>query len=181
MTDFARYFLAIIPPTTVLEEVRAIKKHFHDQYNCKAPLRSPAHITLHMPFTRKEKKEPKLLEKLSEFAVDQENFDLSLNGFSAFAPRTIYIAVDENPGLLAFQKGLIQCAKRELNIFSSDYKGRAYHAHMTVAFRDLKKALFPQAWSEFKGRPFTATFTVSSFWLLKHDGKEWQLHTEIPF
>jgi len=134
-----------------------------------------------MPFSRKEGKEPELLAKLHEFATGQEHFELSLNGFGAFAPRTIYISVDKNPELLTFQKSLTQCAKKELNVFSSDYKDRAYHAHMTVAFRDLKKALFPQAWSEFKNRSFKETFTVSSFFLLKHDGKEWKLHAEVPF
>jgi 2'-5' RNA ligase len=181
MTDFARYFLAIIPSEPIREEVKSIKTHFLDKYGCKAPLRSPGHITLHMPFSRKVSKEARLIETLGNMAFNEESFDMTLNGFGAFAPRTIYIAVDKSQALMDLQKRVVRCAKRELSLFNSEYKDRAYHAHMTVAFRDLKKAVFPQAWAEFKDRPFNAKFTVSSFWLLKHDGKQWHQHTEFLF
>ncbi|GAB5524686.1 MAG: 2'-5' RNA ligase family protein [Roseivirga sp.] len=181
MPESSRYFLAIIPPVIISDRVKGIKKYFLDHYNCKAPLRSPAHITLHMPFLFKEKKEEELVRKLNDGAIDQLSFELALDGFGAFVPRTIYIAVKQNEQLLSFQKGLTQFTKRELELFNTNYKDQGYHPHVTVAFRDLKKALFPAAWAEFQQRKFSAGFEVSSFWLLKHDGKEWQLHTEFPF
>lgn len=177
----SRYFLALIPPAPVSERVLEIKTHFRDHYNCKAPLRSPAHITLHMPFTFKEKKEGELVKKLKQVAVDRSGFKIGLDGFGAFAPRTIYISVKENEPLMSFQKELTQFAKRELGLFNTNYKDQGYHPHVTVAFGDLKKALFPAAWAGFQQRKFSADFEVYSFWLLKHDGKEWQLHTKFPF
>lgn len=176
-----RYFLAIIPPLPIREKVMEVKAYFRDHFNCKAPLRSPAHITLHMPFTFKEGKEAELVEKLKNMVDSQQTFDLTLNGFGAFAPRTIYVTVEDSAPLISFQKDLTQFAKRELGLFNTNYKDQGYHPHITVAFRDLKKALFPQTWSEFKDQEFSATFEVSSFWLLKHDGKNWQPHTEFSF
>lgn len=158
-----------------------IKTYFRDHFNCKAPLRSPAHITLHMPFLFRERKEEELIRKLNDAVTDQPQFEVALDGFGAFAPRTIYIAVEQNEQLTSFQKGLTQFAKRELGLFNTNYKDLGYHPHITVAFRDLKKALFPAAWAEFQQRKFSAIFEVSSFWLLKHDGKNWQLQSEFTF
>ena len=70
-----RYFLAIIPPTSLNEKILEIKTYFRDQYYCKAPLRSPGHITLHMPFIFKLKKENELVEKLRNVASGQSTFD----------------------------------------------------------------------------------------------------------
>lgn len=176
-----RYFLAIVPSPPLQDRVMKVKTYFRDQFNCKAPLRSPAHITLHMPFIFKETKEAELVEKLGNTVINQPPFDLELNGFGAFAPRTIYIAVEDSAQLMSFQKELTQFTKRELGLFNTNYKDQGYHPHVTVAFRDLKKALFAEAWDQFRDRELSHTFKVSSFWLLKHDGKEWHLHTEFPF
>ena len=62
------YFLAIIPPSPFYDEALRLKHYFKDEYNSKASLNSPPHITLHMPFEWKEKKEEMLIEKLNLFA-----------------------------------------------------------------------------------------------------------------
>ena len=174
MAELSRYFLALIPPEPIYREVMDLKAYFRDQYNCKAPLRSPAHITLHMPFLINEKKEIDLAQKLDEFGSAQQGFNLELEGFGAFAPRVIYVAVAENPQLRILQRALADYMRRAFHIFDANYKDRGFQPHMTIAFRDLKKALFPQAWAEFQDRPYQASFGVDSCWLLKHDGKQWQ-------
>lgn len=67
----------------------------------------------------------------------------------------------------------------ELNLFNADYKELAFHPHLTLAFRDLKKPEFYKAWEEFKDRKFNAGFVVNSISLLKHDGMQWQLFKEL--
>ena len=52
-----RYFLAIIPPEKIEKEIYGLKELVADKFHSKAALRSPAHITLHMPFLWKEAKE----------------------------------------------------------------------------------------------------------------------------
>lgn len=181
MNSKERYFLAIIPPSPIYEQVMEIKTYFKEQYNCKAPLRSPAHITLQMPFLWSPEKEKYLTDQLSSFAQSQNPFELELHGFNHFEPRVIYVDVVNNPPLRVMQKVMAKHLKLELGIFNADYKGRGFHPHMTVAFRDLKKPLFFQAWEEFKIKAFDASFAVNSFWLLKHDGKQWQPLREFSF
>jgi len=181
MKQKERYFLAIIPPSPVYEQAMDIKHYFKDQYNCKASLRSPAHITLQMPFQFSESKEAELIHQLQLFASGQQAFSLHLNGFNCFEPRVIYIDVIKSKELQSMQKALAKYLKSHLGIFNADYKNRGFNPHMTVAFRDLRKPLFYQAWSEFQDKPFEGKFEVQGFWLLKHDGQMWQPQREISW
>jgi len=178
-TEKNKYFIALIPPDPLQSEIGEIKQLFHTDYGSKGALRSPAHITLHMPFLWKQKKEDKLIDLLVH-ATKETSFDLILNGFGCFVPRTVYIKVNESAQLNDFQKRLATYTKRALNLFNATHN-RGFHPHITVAFRDLKKGRFFEAWSEFELKPFESMFPVNSFWLLKHDGKEWKAYKEFQF
>jgi 2'-5' RNA ligase len=174
-----QYFLAIIPPSPVFEEALELKNYFKERYNSKASLNSPPHITLHMPFRWKEEKENELIETLNAFASGLRPFDLQLLNFNSFPPRVIFIDVVANEQLVSLQKKLLRFCKKELNLFNADYKDQPFHPHLTLAFRDLKKSMFADAWGEFSAKPFSASFQVDKFNLLKHNGKVWQPYSEI--
>jgi 2'-5' RNA ligase len=176
-----QYFIAIIPPPPVSDDALRLKHYFRDQYNSKASLNSPPHITLHMPFKWKEEKEGDLLEALAQFATGREAFKVELINFKAFPPRVIFIDVEANPLLNALNKDLHRFCKRSLNLFNADYKDLPFHPHLTLAFRDLKKPMFAKAWEEFQQRTFSARFNVGSFVLLKHSGKIWEPFREFLF
>jgi len=171
----ALYFIAIVPADPVQAEVMRFKEEIYKQYGSKGALRSPAHITLHMPFKWKHKKFDSLITCLETFAKRQQVLTQELNGFSAFDHRVIYVDVEENAELRAMQKDLMTTVKKELNLFNADYKQRGFHPHMTIAFRDLKKATFLQAWPNYEHREYKAAFEVDSIALLKHNGKQWEV------
>lgn len=168
------YFIAIIPPEPLYAEALALKQLFRDQYKSKAALNSPPHITLHMPFKWKGSKEAGLISSLETFTAKQKPVNVTLTGFGAFEPRVVFIDVKKDEALSELQKNLKRFCKTELNLFNADYKEFAYHPHLTLAFRDLKKAEFYKAWEEFKAKTVEATFRVDSIALLKHDEKEWK-------
>jgi len=175
-----KYFIAIVPPEPVFSEAEKIKFEISEKYNNKSALRSPAHLTLHMPFEMKEQKEGLLIERLSEFRFSG-SFEIELKNFSCFEPKVIFIDVAENALLNALQKQLVFHVKSNLNIFNQYEDKRAYHPHLTIAFRDLKKTDFYLANEEYKGKSFNAKFQVNSFFLLKHTGKIWLQHKEFFF
>lgn len=174
-----RYFIAIIPPEPLASEITALKQEFVERFNSKASLRSPAHITLHMPFQWKEAKEERIFKVLAQ-TTNFDSFTVELNGFGAFPPRTIFIQPQESAELEQMNMELLQATKRQLNLFHAVHIG-GFHPHITVAFRDLRKPLFHEAWKEFKQRQFKASFEVNSFWLLKHNGKSWEAYREFRF
>ena len=175
------YFIALIPPTPFFEEAQALKEYFRDQYQSKASLNSPPHITLHMPFQWKEAKEEKLVKALSDFSFGKKSFCVSFNNFSCFAPKVIYIDIRPSESLNALQHELHRLCKTELNMFNAQYRDLPFHPHLTLAFRDLKKELFPKAWQEFEEKKFSGDFMIDKITLLKHDGKHWKVFHDFHF
>ena len=114
------------------------------------------------------------------YATKFNVFNLALNGFAAFAPRTIYVKNEFSQLLISFQAELAGFCKRELNLFNATHN-RGYNPPITIAFRDLKKEVFPQAWTFFQQQEFSAKFEVDGFWLLKHDGKCWRAYKAFKF
>lgn len=167
------YFLAIIPPQPIYDEVMTLKQEVLEKFASKAALRSPPHITLHMPFKWKDKKEELLIQKLNEFQFENSSFGLELQNFDFFPPRVVFVDVLKNDVLNQMQKELVKHVRKALNILNADYKDKPFHPHMTIAFRDLKKNRFQEVEAYFSEKEYKATFEVSGFHLLKHDGKRW--------
>jgi 2'-5' RNA ligase len=174
-----QYFIALIPPSPIFEEAVQLKTYFKEKYNSKASLNSPPHITLHMPFRWKEKKEEELSLKINQFVKAFDPLKVCLDNFGAFPPRVIFINVITDELLNQLQKGIQRFCRKELNLFNANYKEQAFHAHLTLAFRDLKKPLFKQAWDEFSQREYKAEFIADKIALLKHNGKIWQVYKEF--
>lgn len=168
-----KYFLAIVPPEPLYGELVALKEKIGTAYEARAALRSPPHVTLHMPFLWNETKEDKLAAALRSFTREQRSLTVALNGFNCFAPRVVYVAVEENEPLQELQRKLFKHCKLHLNIFNANYRDKPFHPHITLAFRDLKKEKFESLWNELATKPFDANFVTNSITLLKHDGRQW--------
>lgn len=174
-----QYFIAFIPPSPVYEDALKLKTYFAEQYNSKAALNSPPHITLHMPFWWKQEKEDRLIEHLRGFAKNYQPIKLCLDNFSSFPPRVIYINVINNEALDLFQKDLMRFCKVAFNLFNANYQERPYHPHLTLAFRDLKKTSYKEAWEEFGTKEYKAEFIADKLSLLRHDGKRWNVFRDF--
>ncbi len=172
--SYQRYFIAIIPPPPVFDEALILKNYFKEKYNSKGALNSPPHITLREPFEWMKDTEELLVEILNEFVKEKKAITVELTGFGAFPPRVIFINVKRAEALNLLQTQLQSLCEIRLNLQSSQYKDRSFQPHLTLAFRDLKKESFAEAWNEFQGKSFSATFIADRFTLLKHDGRLWQ-------
>jgi len=170
------YFLAVIPSQEVREEVMGFKQEVAKKFESKAALRSPPHITLHMPFRWNEDKEESLIQKLGQFPYADYPIEIALRDFGFFPPRVVYVNVVSNDQISQLQKQLATYVRRELNVFNADYKDRAFNPHMTIAFRDLKKSRFLEAQSHYSDKKYEAVFEVNKICLLKHDGMKWNEH-----
>ena len=175
----SKYFLAIVPPSPFYEEVLYWKNYFRINFNSKASLRSPPHITLHMPFEWQSEKEEKLITPLSQFVQKTNVLDVKLDGFGCFAPRVIFIQVTENILLNALQKTLSSFCKTELRLFNANRNDEPYQPHLTVAFRDLKKSVFKEAWDSVQEKSLKYKFTVNHISLLKHNGRSWDEYHDL--
>lgn len=175
-----KYFIAIVPPEPLLSSIRKVKQEICDEYGTKGALRSPAHITLHMPFSWEEEKEDKLIAGLSAFGFDKP-ISIQLKDYDCFEPRVVFIGVQENTVLTELQQGLVRHAKQRLQLFNQAEDMRGFHPHVTVAFRDLKKPAFYELWRTYREEVFSAEFECSSICLLKHNDQRWDVYREFDF
>ena len=180
-TSKKRFFIALIPPSNVQAEATKIKEYFKEVYDSTAALKSPPHVTLQPPFEWDMEELSKLIKELNGFSASQAPFSITLNGFAAFKPRVIYINVVKTPELLSIQKSLISHLEFSLNIVHQVSKNRPFAPHLTVAFRDLTKKNFYQAWPEFENREIYHHFIINQLTLLIHNGKKWEIHSEYKF
>lgn len=180
MVEINKYFLALVLPEPLQNQVMSLKHYVKDHFESKAALRSPAHITLHMPFEWRPKKEELLLKTLQDFKFEQP-IRVELNNFNCFEPRVVYVDVAPSQPLCDLQKRLVMHVKQNLGLMNEAENSRGFHPHVTIAFRDLNKEKFRQAWSHFKTQKFVGHFTTSKFQLLKHSPGKWEVFEDFVF
>lgn len=174
------YFIAIVLPEDLREETKSIKEEVKENYRAKHALKIPAHITLQPPLKLPESEEKRLISALEEFTLDQQPFDVELNGFGSFPPRVIYVKVVDHLPIVRLHNSL-QKVMRTFTKNETGGKESPIHPHVTIASRDLTKDAYKTAWPEFREKQYKANFTAESFFLLKHNGKIWELHRELFF
>ncbi|MDB9512399.1 2'-5' RNA ligase family protein [Kamptonema animale CS-326] len=176
-----RYFIALLPPQEIQEQITEIKQYFAKKYASSGALKSPPHITLQPPFKWVTEEIGKVEECLEKFAIARHPIPITLSGFAAFPPRVIYANPLKIPELLDIQKDLMADLETTLGIIDPVSKSRSFTPHLTVAFRDLTKENFKAAWLEFERRSLNFEFTASQLTLLIHDGERWNISREFPF
>jgi 2'-5' RNA ligase len=180
MSQTPLFFMALLPPQAIQDEVTRVKQHFADRYASRGALRSPPHITLQPPFIFDPDKISTLALALQQFATNFAPVTIQLAGFAAFPPRVIFINVLTTPALLTLQRSLADVLEKNLKIVDPQAKLRPFTPHLTVAFRDLTPPNFAQAWEEFRDRPYQADFAVDRLTLLRHDRHCWTVHADFP-
>ncbi len=173
------YFVAIVLPEELNQKILIWKNYMKEHYGCSVALKSPAHITLIPPFWMEEELEENLKVDLHEFSALQSSFNIELNNFSSFKPRVIFLEVETNESLQELKDKLeIELLEKKFPIKKDE---RAFHPHITIANRDLRKKDFAEANDHFQKISYIQEFSASGLSLLRHDGSVWQTETSFPF
>ncbi len=167
------FFIALVPPEPLLTKVAELKQKVAIEFGVRAALKSPPHITLHMPFKLKERKEIELLGVLEKIKIEPPT--VQFHGIGSFEPRVLFLKILESPGLHILEK-TVHSYLKPIQIFNNQYKGKPFHPHLTLAFRDLKKEAFYTAWERYKALSFESQFVANEFSLLKHNGSVWEVY-----
>lgn len=176
--SFGKYFIAIVPDGNLQDGATKVKEGLKDAFNLKYALKSPAHVTVKMPFSWNEAKENDLIDKVGAFLKDKTGFSLVFDGFGRFGKRVIYIKVKPNEQLNLIQAELAEYCKRELNLVK-ELSDSNYTPHMTVAFKDIKEKRFDEYWSFIKSQKIKIAYDVKSFSILKRIDGRWVVLSNI--
>ena len=171
------YFIAIIPDEETCQEVTEFKQYVSKYFGASHALKSPPHITVFPPFKWGSSSEERLVEGINNFASKQESFFIQIKDFDHFGDRVIFVDIKENPFLIELQSQLNRFISEKVGLENKE--NRSFHPHMTIGFKDLKKSIFPQAWKYFSKLNYEKRFKVDHLFLLKHDGKRWQVINQM--
>jgi len=174
------YFIALVPQGSLRDEIRVIKERMLLLYGAGHAIKSPAHITLQKPFKRSIMDESVIFDALGKFAGKENSFNIKLSGFGCFPPRVIFVRVTEYEPVISLHGRLKKMLTDELG-FSPEGIMSSVQPHITIATRDLTKEAFREAWSVLQHEAFSGLFDVQSLFLLKHNGKSWDILKEFPF
>ncbi|HEX6849041.1 MAG TPA: 2'-5' RNA ligase family protein [Chitinophagaceae bacterium] len=168
------YFIAIVAPDMIGQQVLKWKNYFKENFGCTVALRSPAHITIIPPFWMDEELENDLITSLREFSTTENKFEITLKDFSAFKPKVIFVDVVKNEKLNALRLSFVDFVlnKNKLPVNTDD---RPFHPHITLAARDLYKKAFREAWNVFAKKKYEASWVVNGISLLRHNKKNWDV------
>lgn len=178
-TQLAKYFIALVPEGSIQEEATALKEEMKSKFNVKYALKSPAHVTIKMPFNYNELKEERLIDQLRKFFSDFKAFDIVFKGFDRFGRRVIFVDVLPNMALNALQLELGSFCKLKLKLVN-ELSDKAFHPHMTIAFKDVKPKLFEEYWKHIKTKKFKANYAVKDIALLKRSEGRWHVIHRFP-
>lgn len=178
---FNKYFVAITPTGEIQEEATCLKLQLKEKFNLKYALKSPAHITLKMPFLWKEDKEQILISHFSDFFNAQTPFNIKLGGIGNFGKRVAFVKVEKQEKLMELQKKLVNLCRTQCNlkVELSDY---AFKPHMTLAFKDVKERFFEDYMSFLRSMSFIHHMEVYEVALLRKEAEErkWQVFHRFP-
>ena len=168
------YFIALVAPEEIDQQVLKWKNFFKERYECSVALKSPAHITIIPPFWMNEELENDLINSIREFSIINAKFEITLQNFEAFQPKVIFVQVVKSEIL----NGLYQSFADfiiSLNKFPIKKEDRHFHPHVTLATRDLYKKAFQEAWEIFSKKKYGAIWIVNGISLLRHNKKNWDV------
>lgn len=171
------YFIALVLPHPLNEKILKYKQMMLDRFNCKVGLKSPAHITLVPPFWMEDEKEEQLIADINLLSNQLHPFSIATNNFSAFRPKTIFIALAPSEQLNEVKKATGDLFKNN-SFYNIKIDARPFHPHITIATRDLFKKSFDEIWPWFAEKNFLEEWTAEGISILKHNKQNWEIiHT----
>lgn len=176
-----RYLIAVIPPEGINEQIREFQHDVAGRFQSSKALRNIPHITLKAPFQTVDEEHSKVLNWFDALQINVQPFSVALDGFGNFsgsARPVIYVKPVENPNLSSLQKQIIQAFSGTFPEIKVSHTEKVFSPHITIAYRDLTPEFFLNAWAEYADLSFKASFQVSRFHLMQHDGNGWNTIAE---
>jgi 2'-5' RNA ligase len=176
-----RYLIAVIPPEEINEQIREFQHDMAGRFQSSKALRNIPHITLKAPFQTIHEEHTKVVNWFDALQIDVQPFSVALDGFGSFsgsARPVIYVKPVANKDLSSLQNQILQAFSGTFPEIKVSHTEKVFSPHITIAYRDLTPEYFIKAWTEYTDMPFNASFQVSSFHLMQHDGNGWNTISE---
>lgn len=177
-TLMLRWFVALVPPEEILDRATAVIEDLTARYQTRTA-KAPPHITLVPPFELAVNAIGPVKAVLAAFARRQVSFGVTLDGFSAFPPRVLFIDVVRSPQLLQCKAELEDCLVQHCDLPRDRHP--QFNPHMTIAARKLDRAKFKTMWAELEPQPFDGAWKSHALTLLRYENQRWHVDQVFEF
>lgn len=176
----SKYFLAILPPKHISNEIIEMQKEIAVEYSSTHSLNSPPHITIIPPFECDSDQLENCIMNLPAFFEEGKysNLEIVLNNFQYFDFRALFIDVDKNDLLFEL--------RREVKILFNKkgiIRGRAekhdFLPHITIANKFIRKREFKRLWQDFKDKKYSSNFILKEMILLEFKEGKWIIYKSV--
>lgn len=170
--DSSLYYIALIPPKPIREDVLGFQAIAEKKFSSKITLRSPAHITLIPPFEATSDELNKISKKITVCIRDNHRpIDTMITGFYHFSNRTILLEVSKSKKLEVLFNDLMLVTS-EITFNQSYVK---FIPHITIANRDLSPEIFDKAYDYFNHIPYSRNFICEEIALFIFKEGKWSV------
>lgn len=176
------YMFAIMPSSELAEKIHNERINFAEEFGYVKGLKPPVHITLYEPFQIPSSETSTFetgIRSIQKWADTQQSFEIELKNFNYFdhgLHPVVYIDVVRNNELKALHSGFVKELKRYIEMKK---QRDTYRPHITIGYRDIPVQAFKAIREVYSKKRFSAAFNCRSFYLWKHDGKNWQVKHEF--
>jgi len=169
-----KYFLALIPPASISNEIIAFQKEIEAQFGAIHAQKAPPHITVIPPFNCEQEKLNSFIIELKGFLMSSHYSDITiaLDNFQRFESLTLFVDVAKNEAFEKFCKAVKLLFKQQ-KIIKQRVEKHYFIPHITIANKDIKKRDFKQAWEVFKERSYRQSFRLSELYVLELKNGTW--------
>ena len=174
------YLWAIVPPAYTGQKIEEQRNEFSINFQCFKALKPPVHITLYTVFKETGDVIAEHLTGFKRAIATQACFTVELKNFNFFEHAkspVIYINVVPN----VYLKHLNTIVSKESRaVFGPEsINNNIFRPHVTIGYRDVSPALFPEIKKVYSKRPFRAVFPVNTVVLFRHDENNWKVEHEF--
>lgn len=156
------HFVGVLVPERLADIVVDCRSWMTEYFGCRSGYRTAPHITLVAPFAAADPDSGvELKSALYGWAKTAKPFEARVTGFGAFAERTVYAHIDENPYWLEWHEGLTRALKDACPRAIPARKEK-FTPHLTVANRDIPRGGVPLALAHFAEMELHEEFAVDS-------------------
>lgn len=156
--------------------LRQLQVRLYKLFNTKETLKLEPHATIKYAFETGE------LHKIEEYFEESTNqirpFNITINGIGSFESNVVFANIEKNENLTNLHLKILADLKRLFDIEPSEYEGKDFHFHSTLAYKDISNETFKKIKDELKDEKPKMTFAVQKLgiYLKLNQNDNWFLY-----
>ncbi|NCI45381.1 2'-5' RNA ligase family protein [Sediminibacterium soli] len=167
-TGFYEYLLVAQPDPEAYAKLMAEKQFFFEKFQTPVAIKTKPHITV-AGFLAFEAMEETMIRWMARVISAKQRFSVTLDGYGAFRPHTLYLHVKDHEPFLQLAKEL-KVVDQYIQGYGCPEMQLVSNPHLTIA-RRLDAVTYAHAVETYADKTFETSFHVKELVLLRRRGR----------